>query len=196
MDLKKILEKLLSKDKKSNLINLTIIALIAILVVIGTNIFKSTGSAETNEASSKNQQVQKADSSSDDYEAVLENKLKTTLEQIQGVGRVDVMITFESGEEQVPAINVNDSTSTTEEKDGSGGIRTNTQKTNGSTIVVTNDGSKNEPLIVKTYKPKVVGVCVVAEGADNKVTEYNISKAVVKLFNLSMDKVNVYPMKK
>lgn len=196
MDLKKILEKLLSKDKKSNLINLTIIALIAILVVIGTNIFKSTGSAETNEASSKNQQVQKASSSSDDYEAVLENKLKTTLEQIQGVGRVDVMITFESGEEQVPAINVNDSTSTTEEKDGSGGIRTNTQKTNGSTIVVTNDGSKNEPLIVKTYKPKVVGVCVVAEGADNKVTEYNISKAVVKLFNLSMDKVNVYPMKK
>ncbi|GLC32429.1 stage III sporulation protein AG [Clostridium omnivorum] len=196
MNLKKILEKLLSKDKKSNLINLTIIALIAILVVIGTNIFKSTGSAETNETSSKNQQAQKASSSSDDYEAVLENKLKTTLEQIQGVGRVNVMITFESGEEQVPAINVNDSTSTTEEKDGSGGIRTNTQKTNGSTIVVTNDGSKNEPLIVKTYKPKVVGVCVVAEGADNKATEYNISKAVVKLFNLSMDKVNVYPMKK
>lgn len=196
MDLKKMLEKLLNKDKKSNLINLTIIALIAILVVIGTNIFKSTGSAETNETSSKNQQVQKASSSSDDYEAALENKLKTTLEQIQGVGRVDVMITFESGEEQVPAINVNDSTSTTEEKDGSGGTRTNTQKTNGSTIVVTNDGSKNEPLIVKTYKPKVVGVCVVAEGADNKVTEYNISKAVVKLFNLSMDKVNVYPMKK
>lgn len=196
MDLKKILEKFISKDKKSNLINLTIIALIAILIVIGTNIFKSTGSAETNETSSKNQQVQKATSSPDDYEATLEKKLKTTLEQIQGVGRVDVMITFESGEEQVPAINVNDSTSTTEEKDGSGGTRTNTQKTNGSTIVVTNDGSKNEPLIVKTYKPKVVGVCVVAEGADNKITEYNISKAVVKLFNLSMDKVNVYPMKK
>jgi stage III sporulation protein AG len=195
MDLKKILEKLLKKDKKSNLINLTIVALVAILIVIGTNIFKSTGSAEENETD-KNQQVQKTDKTVDDFEITMENKLKSTLEKIEGVGKVDVMITFESGEEQVPAINVNDSTSTTEEKDGSGGTRTNTQKTNGSTIVVTNDGAKNEPLIVKTYKPKVVGVCVVAEGADNKATEYMISKAVVKLFNLSMDKVNVYPMKK
>lgn len=195
MDLKKILEKLLSKNKKSNLINLTIIALIAILIVIGTNIFKSSGSAQENEVD-KNQQVQKTTKTADDFEIAMENKLKSTLEKIEGVGRVDVMITFESGEEQVPAINVNDSTSTTEEKDGTGGTRKNTQKTNGSTIVVTNDGAKNEPLIVKTYKPKVIGVCVVAEGADSKATEYMISKAVVKLFNLSMDKVNVYPMKK
>lgn len=69
-------------------------------------------------------------------------------------------------------------------------------KNNGSTVVITNNGSKSEPLIVKTYNPKILGVCIVAEGAENKVTELRISKAITDLFGLSEDKVNVYPMKK
>jgi stage III sporulation protein AG len=36
----------------------------------------------------------------------------------------------------------------------------------------------------------------VAEGAENKVTEYRIRKAVTNLFNIPDNKVNVYPMKK
>ena len=122
--------------------------------------------------------------------------LKSTLEQIDGVGKVEVMISFESGEEHVPAVNINDSTNTTQEKDNAGGTRNTTQKNNGSTVVTTSDGSKSEPLILKTYNPKVLGVCVVAEGAENKVTELRISKAVTDLFGISGDKVNVYPMKK
>ena len=47
-----------------------------------------------------------------------------------------------------------------------------------------NDGNKNEPLIVKTYKPKITGVCIVAEGAEEKITELRITKAVLNLFNL------------
>jgi stage III sporulation protein AG len=136
------------------------------------------------------------DKAAADYETEVQDKLKETLEKIDGVGKVDVMVSFESGEEQVPAVNVNDSTSTTQEKDTEGGTRSTTQKNDGSTVVITNQGDKSEPLIVKTYKPKVSGVCVVAEGAENKVTELRISKAVVNLFNISQNKVNVYPMKK
>ncbi|SQB91495.1 stage III sporulation protein AG [Clostridium tetanomorphum] len=63
-------------------------------------------------------------------------------------------------------------------------------------MVITNNGDKTQPLIVKKNKPKVTGVFIVAEGAENKVTEYRIKKAVINLFNIPDNKVNVYPMKK
>lgn len=50
----------------------------------------------------KNKQTQeeKIEVENDDYEKETQNKLKTTLEKIDGVGKVEVMITFESGEEK------------------------------------------------------------------------------------------------
>jgi len=93
-------------------------------------------------------------------------------------------------------MNVNDSTNTTNEKDNSGGTRNTTQNNNGSTVVMKNDGDKSEPLIVKTYKPKVSGIVVVAQGAEDNITELRISKAVMDLFDITDDKINVYPMKK
>lgn len=195
MDLKKLIDKITNGGKKNNLINIAILALVGILLVICSSFFKGSTPTISNIGTKKdNQEVTVR--SNNDYEQSVQAELKNTLEQIQGVGRVQVMVTFESGEEQVPAVNVNDSTSTTQEKDNAGGTRTNTEKNNGSNVVLTNDGSKSTPLIVKTYKPKVSGVCVVAEGAENSVTTLRITKAVVDLFNLSEDKVNVYPMKK
>ncbi|MBC2580326.1 stage III sporulation protein AG [Clostridium sp. DJ247] len=208
MDFKKLLEKLIkdnnnknAKDKK-NIANLLILLLVGILVVVTMSLFKTsstlgTGSTDKDISNvSSEQQSQVNDKSSQDYERSVEEKLKNTLENIDGVGKVEVMISFESGEEQVPAVNINDSTNTAEEKDNQGGTRNTTQKNNGSTVVITNNGDKSEPLIVKTYKPKVSGICVVAEGAENKVTELRISKAIVDLFGISENKVNVYPRKK
>jgi len=182
-----------TKIGKKGLSNLLILFLIGILILITINFF-STSKIQNN---SDQNQTQSPDLKSvDDYESSVQTKLKNTLEQIEGVGKVEVMVSFECGEEQVPALNITDSTNNTEEKDTEGGTRNTTQNNNGSTVVITNDGSKSEPLIVKTYKPKVTGVCVVAEGADNKLTELRISKAVINLFNITDDKVNVYPMKK
>lgn len=208
-DLKKLFEKHNDKEKnsylndKKNRANLLIVFLIGILILITASFFKtskaqiSDQTLSNNKNSSKEQQKsQVEDSDSEKYENTIQDKLKSTLEKIEGVGNVEVMVNFESGEEQVPAINATDSTNTTEEKDTEGGTRSSTQKNNGSTVVITNDGSKSEPLIVKKYKPKVSGVCVVAEGAENKLTELRITKAVVNLFSISEDKVNVYPMKK
>ncbi|MHC6179447.1 stage III sporulation protein AG [Clostridium sp. JNZ X4-2] len=195
-------------DKK-NIVNLAIVFLVGILIVAAASLFKDygkntsttdissdNGQNSSNSEQSKAQSQASQDSPSDDYEKSTQENLKNTLEQIDGVGKVEVMISFQSGEEQVPAVNINDSTNTTEEKDNTGGTRNSTQQNNGSTVVTTNDGSKSEPLILKTYNPKVLGVCIVAEGAENKITELRISKAVTDLFGISEDKVNVYPMKK
>lgn len=215
MDFKKWLEKLKKSDEDKDALgkkvmpNLLILLLAGVLMVMMVSSYKST-SLPSVQALNSNGDSSKGDSKADgnaatttsadkvsqDYETAVQDKLKQTLEKIDGVGKVDVMISFESGEEQVPAVNINDSTSTTEEKDTEGGTRNTTQKNNGSTVVITNEGDKSEPLIVKKYKPRVTGVCVVAEGAEEKVTELRISKAVINLFNIPENKVNVYPMKK
>lgn len=207
-DLKKLFQKQGDEEKngylndKNNRANLFIVFLVGILILISISFFKTSNTQisaqdKNNTKTTKEQQkTEEQNTDQEQYENEVQDKLKGTLEKIEGVGKVDVMVSFESGEEQVPAVNVSDSTNTTEEKDNEGGVRNSTQKNNGSTVVITNDGSKSKPLIVKTYKPKVSGVCVVAEGSENKLTELRITKAVVNLFNISEDKVNVYPMKK
>ena len=83
----------------------------------------------------------------------------------------------------------------TEETDTQGGKRVNNQNNDNSKVVMTQNDGKNEPFILTTYKPKIIGMVIVAEGAENSKTKYEIEQAVSKLYNLSLDKVNVYSMK-
>lgn len=194
-----------SDDKKSNsnskksdklLGNLVLLILVAVVIVLGSSFFKTPKTASTvaDEPQNDKLAVENNITGLTDYESQLENKLKSTLEKIKGVGKVQLMIYFESGEESVPAVNINDSESLTVENDTGGGKRNITQKNDGRTVVMSNNGNANEPLIVKTVKPIITGVCVVAEGSVEKVTELRIRQAVINLFNLPENKVNVYPM--
>lgn len=189
-----------AKKSRNKLPNLLIgclsIILVCILVVLSTDMFKSTSTAQINNQSKLSQDNVSISSNSQDYEVAAENELKVLLENIDGVGRVKVMLTIDGSEEQVPAVNINDSKSNTKEKDNTGGTRETTQDNNGSTIVITNDGTKSQPLIVKTNKPKILGVCVVADGAKEKYIQLEITQAVTRLFNITPEKVSVYPMKK
>lgn len=189
-----------------NFANLIIIFLVGIMFAIVGNFFKDTASSPSVAGNNKNdnsnsnsKEVLKSKTNEKDTsteEDLMENKLKLTLEKIEGVGNVQVMIYCDGTEEQVPAVNINKSTAVTDETDNSGGKRNTTQNTDGNTVVVTNDGQKTEPFILKKYKPKITGVCIVAEGADVNLIRLNITKAVIDLFGLPENKVNVYAMKK
>lgn len=199
MDFKKLLDYLKNeKNRKEKFSNFIIVALIAVLIIIVASFFKTTDSMTLQNNDTQKQQVKtsSSDSSSENYETSMENKLKDTLEKMDGVGNVEVMMYFSSSEEQVPAFNENKSNSVTDETDTSGGKRTTTQTSDGNTVVTSKDGDKESPLIVKKYKPSITGVCVVAEGASNDIVKLNITNAVVDLFGITSDKVNVYPMKK
>lgn len=176
--------------------NLVLMILVAVVIVLASSFFKTQSPTSAAANLTEKDEVVKDNNLFvlNDYESQLENKLKTTLEEIQGVGRVQLMIYFESGEESIPAVNINDSKSLTKENDTAGGERNITQENNGRTVVMSNNGNANEPLIVKKYKPTITGVCVVAEGANERVTELRIRQAVINLFNLPENKVNVYPM--
>ncbi|RXM57177.1 stage III sporulation protein AG [Clostridium tetani] len=205
MNLKKLLEKIKEdfekKGSKNIKANLLIVFLIGVLILVTSSFFKSSGTIGKEEAEGNKEieEVQGEVSIKDinrNKEKQLGIELKQILEKTEGIGNVDVMLYFSEGEEQVPAFNINDSTNSTEETDNEGGRRKTTQKNNGNTVVTTNKGEKTEPLILKTKKPEITGVLIVAEGAENKLTEYRIKKAVINLFNIPENKVNVYPMKK
>lgn len=202
-ELKKIFNTPESNEPKKNknklpnlLIGCLAVILVCILAVLGTDIFKSAATTSASNQNKQNQDISAVSTTTHDYEVAVQNELKAVLENIDGVGRVKVMLNIDGSEEQVPAVNVTDSKSNTKERDTSGGTRDTTQDNNGSTVVVTNDGSKSAPLIIKTNKPKIVGVIVVADGAKEKVVQLEITQAVTRLFSIGADKVSVYPMKK
>jgi len=197
--LKKELKKILDQKSLNILIAICLImgfALIALNVLLpsdkNSEINMYSGSYNNNQ--NQNEEVSIDDE--EDYEENQKNDLKNILKKIDGVGDVDVMITFESGEQKVPAYDKSTQISKTEENDTSGGTRVNNQNTDGSKVVMTTQDGDNEPFILTTYKPKVIGVIVVAEGAENSKTKYDIEQAVSKIYDLSLDKVNVYSMKK
>ncbi|BDR67360.1 stage III sporulation protein AG [Clostridium tetani] len=205
MNLKKLFEKIKEdfekKGSKNIKANLLIVFLIGVLILVTSSFFKSSSTIGKEEEGDNKEieEVQGEVSIKDinrNKEKQLGIELKQILEKTEGIGNVDVMLYFSEGEEQVPAFNINDSTNLTEETDNEGGRRKTTQKNNGNTVVTTNKGEKTEPLILKTKKPEITGVLIVAEGAENKLTEYRIKKAVINLFNIPENKVNVYPMKK
>ena len=195
---KKELQKIFSQKPLNNLI---IICAVLAFILIALSVFKPSfmNKSDNNQIISKSSAEETAamtESEKKDYEEQQKIDLKNILKKMEGVGDVDVMISFENGEEKVPAYDKSSQTSTTEESDNVGGKRQNNQVTDSDKVVMTSQNGNNEPFIIKTNKPKITGVVIVAEGAENSKTKYEIEQAVSKLYNLSLDKVNVYTMKK
>jgi len=196
LDFKKLKSILEDKLKSKNVGNLFILALVGILIVLGAGVFNDT--TKTNKVvNNNNSDSTSVDSSILNYENSKKNELVSILEEIAGVGNVDVMLHIDSSEEQVPAVNSNTSKSETNQKDMQGSSSVNTTDTDGSTIVVTNDDNgSTSPLIIKKYYPRISGVVIAAQGANDEGIRLQIIQAVTSLFGMTDDKVNVYPMKK
>lgn len=192
-------------EKNSKIKNLIVICLILVFILIAMNVVGGSGKLSSkitsisSGSSSKSQENVNLDTSkvitAEDYEEKQKTDLINILKKMNGVGDVDVMITFENGEQKVPAYDKTEQKATTEETDTQGGKRVNNQNNDNSKVVMTQNDGKNEPFILTTYKPKIIGIVIVAEGAENSKTKYEIEQAVSKLYNLSLDKVNVYSMK-
>jgi len=159
---KKEIKKILAQKQLRNLIAVCI-ALGFILIAMNV-LLPSSKSLSSNKLSTTTTQ-EKVDNTATteetdakNYEENQKTDLTNILKKMNGVGDVEVMISFENEEQKVPAYDKNTQKSTTEETDNQGGTRVNNQNTDGSTIVMTTSDGKNEPFILTTYKPKINGV--------------------------------------
>lgn len=128
------------------------------------------------------------------YASEQEEKLKTLISAMEGVGRVEVMITLASSEELVVERDRTVTRSNTVEKDSEGGTRTVTQYEQGDTAVYKGSSGQSEPYVIKTNNPKVEGILVVAEGAADAEVNLRITESVQALYDVEAHKVKVVPL--
>ncbi len=110
-------------------------------------------------------------------------QLQNLIEQIDGVGKATVMITYEEGQETVFAKD--------EERDKG----QNDQRESKEYIIVdSKDGETG--LELKIIYPKVKGVAVVCQGAESNIIKQQIVEIICALFDLSSNKISVAVMSK
>lgn len=182
--LKKITE-LFNDTEKKKLKPLIFLAGVCILALIAISVMPSGDKDDTNVST----KTEVKESASETENEDLESKLTQILSKINGAGDVDVMITFQSSEEIVPAYNSNTTTETTKEQDSSGGERTTTSSTQNKTMITSNS---NEPVILKTSEAEIKGVIVVASGANDPKVKELLYDAVKTSLQISGHQVEIY----
>jgi len=130
-----------------------------------------------------------------DYEEHYESELKDALEQIDGVGKVKVVVNVGSTESKVYEKNTTTQNQTTTETDQNGGERKVEDLSQDEKLVIIRNGENETPIVTETKKPNIEGVLVVAEGAKNITIQRWVKEAVARTFDVPDYKVTVLPKK-
>lgn len=113
----------------------------------------------------------------------VQEQLSQILTQINGAGKVQVMLTVASGEEII--YQTNDDLETNND----------TGSTRVDTVTVT-DAERNESGLIRQVNPPIyLGALVVCQGADSPTVRFAIADAVTKVTGLGADKISILKMK-
>jgi stage III sporulation protein AG len=133
--------------------------------------------------------------SASEYSQQLGNQLQELIGQIRGVGRIMVMVTIQSGVENVyeqTERTTNGMTNNTTSDSTQTQQNTDQEK---STVII-DSGNGGQQAIVKTEKqPIVKGVAIVCDGGDNPVVVNEIIGTLTSILDISADRISVSKMK-
>lgn len=124
--------------------------------------------------------------STDSYISDLENRLESMISAIDGAGETKVMITLESGSEEIYLHDYDYG----ENIDPSG---KNIIERKDEYVIVDGD-SGEKGIVVKIAEPKIRGVAVVCKGGDLPSVRARITEAVTALLDISSTGVSVAKM--
>lgn len=122
-----------------------------------------------------------------DYCKQTEEELCRILSQIDGAGKVRVMLTLHAGTETVYQMNIQEQSQTEDS--------TFSAASNKETVILSRGSSYNEPAVVKERYPVFRGALIVSEGGGNASVRYELSKAVSALLGIGTDQITVVKMK-
>lgn len=130
------------------------------------------------------------------YVGNLEKRVEEIVSGMEGVGKVQVMITVADTGTEILEFDREITSENLEETDGAGGSRKNAESGQREEVIYIKDADGNEvPYVVQRKLPEVTGVVVIAEGAGNAKVKENIIGAVSVLFNLNEHRIKVIRMK-
>lgn len=183
-----------NKKKTENIVVFIIILIVTIVAInyIWNGEKKNQSTDKVPQTEEKNEVVQVNSEITPDES---EKKLANILSNIQGVGKVKVLLTYSETSTYVPVYNENSKQSNTTETDSSGGSRTIAEIDSQKEIIYKEDSSGNkEPVTKSIISPKIEGAIITAEGADNAEVKTNIIQAVEAATGLATHKIQVFKM--
>ncbi len=121
-----------------------------------------------------------------EYTRELEERLVSIISAIDGAGETRVMVTLESGSEEIYLSNFDYG-----ENNDSNGKNSFERK---DEFVIIDGSSGQEGIIVRTAEPRVRGVAVVCSGAGSDAVCAEIVEAVTALLDISSARVSVAKM--
>ena len=183
-----------SKKKLENAVVFVIILVVTIIII---NTIWGGNESKKEEKTTQDNSVQLVNSDLDSVETSgdTEKSIKQILSKINGVGKVEVLITYSESSQVVAMYNEKNNESQTKEEDKSGGTRTIQENTTDKEIVYKEENGKKVPVTEKVVMPKMEGALIVAEGVNNAEVKTNIIQAVEALTGLATHKIQVLEMK-
>ena len=170
---KELFENFMKKDKtnnKKNIGNVVVFLILLIITIVAINTIWGNNKEEESEEKNSYKilaDVSNSNTSSNNLvseEYNLKEELKDILSKIEGIGAVDILITYSETSSFTPIYNETHSNSTTEEIDDAGGKRTIESTNINKEVVLEESNGKSMPITEKVVMPKVEGVIVAAEG--------------------------------
>ena len=163
--------------KKKNLYLILIIGILFLLLGGGS--------------SPEKRKEEKNDMTSFDYaSATTKKELEDILSKVDGAGKTEVMITYDAGTEKIIAQNTKITKSVSadlkedrEEEDS--------KLSEEKETVMKGSGNSQTPFVLKEVNPRVRGVLVIAEGADNEKVSCNIRDAVAAVLDVPYHRIQV-----
>ena len=130
--------------------------------------------------------------SSDEYAAKLQKQLESIIGKIDGVGRVQVLVTMESGVQYVYEQNQKSASDKSSTSQTDGGTQTQENNSNEQNpVIVDNASGGQSPLVRTELQPAVKGVVVVCDGGDNATVKENVTDAIMTALDLPSTHISV-----
>lgn len=189
------------KESKKKMENMVILLIILIITCIAVNKIwngdKKEDEIQTRQNTTTGKQLATQENNSNSENTTdLQSNLERILSNIDGVGKVSVLLTYSESSELVPLYDETKSETTTEEADTSGGKRTTTDtNTQKSAIMQENSSGEKSIITQKTVSPKIEGAIITAEGGENANVKTQIIQAVEAATGLATHKIQVFKLK-
>lgn len=181
-------------DNKKKIENLIFLLVVLVITIISINVIWKDDDSSKSETKNTNKQLANIDNNniSISNEDNLETKLENILEKINGVGNVDVMLTYTESTQIVPIYNKTEKTTNTNESDSGGGTRKIEESDVSQEVVYQAKDGKDTIATQKTVSPKIEGAIITAQGAGNSTIKTNIIQAVEAATGLATHKIQVF----
>lgn len=193
--LKERLNKFLNGDgdNKKKVENLIFLLIILIITIVAINFIWKDDKQESKQTTTNKELASEEKNTNSDEN--LEKKLEKILSSINGVGNVNVMLTYTESTQIIPVYNKTEKTSNTNESDSGGGTRQVEESDVTQEVVYQDKNGKNNIITQKTISPKIEGAIITADGANNSNIKANIIQAVEAATGLATHKIQVFEKK-